>query len=73
MGMISRSGIGKMRHLDVNELWLQEALRQKKFTILKVSGTRNTADAMTKHVTAETLDRHMKELKVTFIGPELPQ
>ena len=66
MGIISRSGIGKMRHLEVNELWLQEAIKRKKFDIVKVNGADNAADIATKHIPAETLEKHIEELKITF-------
>ena len=64
--MISRPGIGKMRHLDVNELWLQEAIRKKKFEIVKVHRADNTSHIAKKHVPAETLQKHIKELKISF-------
>ena len=53
-----------MRHIEVNELWLQEALRKKRFTILKVSGLDNTADIGTKHVPADTLFKHTDCLNI---------
>ena len=66
IGMITRSEIGKLRHLEVSELWLQEAIRKGRFTVLRVDGAKNTADIVTKHVPAETLDRYMKESGVKF-------
>eukprot|EP00973_Karenia_brevis_P051121 7100360-Karenia_brevis.AAC.1 len=62
LGIVTRSGMGKMRHLDVAELWLQEAIKLRRFRVHKVQGKNNTADILTKHVEAELLSRHMVEL-----------
>ena len=49
MGICSRQGLGKMRHLDAQTLWVQQAVRQKRFELKKVPGERNPADIFTKH------------------------
>jgi hypothetical protein len=43
----SRTGLGKVRHLEVRFLWVQEALRDGRFVIQKVAGTENPADIAT--------------------------
>ena len=45
-----RGGLGKLRHLETQSLWLQEAVRDKRVGLLKVHGPTNPADLMTKHV-----------------------
>ena len=64
--MVSRNGIGKMRHLDVAELWQQEAIRNNKFRILKVAGHDNASDILTKHVPKEVCERHCAKLELEF-------
>ena len=49
-GICNRSGIGKVRHLAVSQLWVQERLRDKSFALYKVRGEFNPADLMTKHL-----------------------
>jgi len=44
----SRSGVGKVRHLAVKTLWVQEGLKSGALEIRKVSGTANPANALTK-------------------------
>ena len=44
----SRVGVGKVRHLEVRYLWVQEKLRAKEFTLKKIRGDRNPADVLTK-------------------------
>ena len=40
----SRKGLGKVRHLEVRHLWLQQAVREKKVALRKVEGKLNPSD-----------------------------
>ncbi len=44
-----RQGLGELRHLECHSLWLQQRLRRKELTLLKVPGVDNPADLFTKH------------------------
>jgi hypothetical protein len=44
----SRTGLGKVRHLEVRYLWVQEALKGGRLQIKKVPGVDNPADVATK-------------------------
>ena len=59
IGIASRQGLGKLRHLDVHTLWLQQAVRSGRIALKKVLGTDNPADIFTKHQAsrAELLDK----------------
>ena len=57
-GTCSRSGLGKMKHLDVENLWLQEVVKNKDVELNKIAGDGNSADMLTKHLTRSALDRH---------------
>ena len=57
MGVAQRVGLGKLRHLDTQSLWLQQAIRQKRIGLSKVLGTVNPADLMTKYTDSSTLER----------------
>ena len=37
--IVRRRGLGRIRHLDVTGLWLQERVRQKDLDIAKIPGT----------------------------------
>jgi len=50
VGIASRSGLGKLRHLETHTLWLQEKVRTKAITVKKVRGEVNPADLFTKHL-----------------------
>ena len=43
-----RKGTGKLRHLQVKYLWIQDALFEKRLVIEKVKGVENPADVGTK-------------------------
>ena len=44
----ARRGIGKVRHIEVNQLWLQESVSRGDVEIEKVPGKLNRADVLTK-------------------------
>jgi len=50
IGIASRQGLGKLRHLDTNTLWVQQAVRCRRLTLRKVAGEENPADVFTKHI-----------------------
>ncbi len=61
-GTCGRSGLGKLKHLDVEDLWLQEAMKNKKVELSKIAGMYNMSDLLTKHLGGTTLDRHVTNL-----------
>ena len=65
-GMIERKGLSKVRHLDVNVLWLQEQCARKIVPVTKVPGEDNIADLMTKHLGAAKITKHVKGLNMEF-------
>jgi hypothetical protein len=52
---VATRGLGKMRHLEVKLLWLQEAVQKGRLSVGKVKGTANIADALTKYHSASKL------------------
>ena len=65
-GIIDRQGLSKVRHLDVNTLWLQEQVARDAVPLVKVPGPYNCADLMTKHVPAELIKRHTERMSLEF-------
>ena len=49
IGICSRQGLGKLRHLDTHTLWIQQAVRTGRVDLRKVLGDVNPADLFTKH------------------------
>ena len=46
----SRHGLGKLKHLELKHLWVQEAVRTRRVQIVKEDTATNVADLMTKHL-----------------------
>ena len=55
IGIIGRQGLGKVRHLDLNYLWLQAAVRGKQVVLRKVQSGDNMADIGTKVLDRDTI------------------
>lgn len=64
LGVIGRQGLGKLRHLEMGYLWLQDVVADKRMRIQKVKGTENPADLGTKHFKADDIDKHLRFLKI---------
>ena len=64
VGICKRRGLGKIRHLHCSDLWIQERLRTKDFRLTKIPGVENPADILTKHVTRELLEKHLKTMNI---------
>jgi hypothetical protein len=62
IGICRRCGIGKVRHLAVAQLWVQDLVRSKACRLHKVLGTENPADLMTKPLPRVEIDSHLERL-----------
>ena len=61
-GIIGRQGLGELRKLDLNYLWLQSAVRGKQVNLKKVQSESNVEYLGTKVLEKDKIDRHMKNL-----------
>ena len=48
IGMAKRQGLGKVRHLAVSDLWVQQRVQMKQLNLKKYSGKVNPSDLLTK-------------------------
>ena len=77
IGISNRIGSGKVRHIEVTQLWLQDKVSQKVFAINKVGTDDNLADALTKGVDAAAIEKHLEGVRVEIrcdrhrLAPEL--
>ena len=67
LGIIQRRGIGKMRHIQTQCLWLQEAHATKRIGFEKIDGSKNPSDLMTKHLTPERIEYLMGLMGYKFV------
>ena len=66
IGIVRRQGLGRIRHLAVADLWIQQRSKDGSVSYEKLDGTKNTSDILTKPVEGEVLSRHMGELGFEF-------
>ena len=59
---VSKRGAGKMRHMEVRWLWLQEEVRRGRVKVEKVWGPWNPADLMTKYLTGKEVDERSERM-----------
>lgn len=61
-----RRGVGKLRHINVGQLWIQERVLEKDVSLRKVMGEANPADLLTKHLSEPKKDVHCTKLSMVF-------
>ena len=59
IGICRRRGLGRIRHLHVSDLWVQDRLRKGDFKLTKIPGAENPAGLLTKHVPKDVMLKHM--------------
>jgi hypothetical protein len=72
-GIANRKGVGKIRQLDVSQLWLQDKTSLGEIRVNKINTSDNLADALTKPVNGDGIDKHISitEQKVMTTRHEL--
>ena len=68
VGISMRTGLGKLRHMDTNQLWVQEKVRKGEVEIQKVATWENIADTLTKYVRRDAIGKHMKGASAQLEG-----
>ena len=66
IGIVKRQGLGRVRHLAVADLWVQQKSLRAEVIYKKLDGTKNTSDMLTKVVEKEVTDRHMQTLGLHY-------
>ena len=66
-GTATRTGAGKIKHMDIQYLWIQQHIKLKSFRLVKVLGLDNMADLMTKYLDKKTIDKHISGLHMRFM------
>ena len=61
-------GVGKVRHLDVRYLWVQQKINDKQMHITKVKGLMNPANILTKYATAKEVVSNGRAVGVHMNG-----
>lgn len=59
---VARRGLGRMRHLDIRDLWLQKEVAEGKVEVSKIFGTENPADLMTKFLGVSDIQSRLEAM-----------
>ena len=79
IGIARRRGLGQIRHLDVEDLWVQQKVRDRSVDLVKVLGAENPADILTKHVAADVLNKMLQNIGMVYMdgrasaAPDIPK
>ena len=79
IGICRRRGLGKIRHLAVADLWIQDKVKTHEFALEKVLGTLNPADLLTKYLDGTIQDGHIERIGLrtesgrAATAPKLPR
>ena len=70
MRLVNRRGLGKAKHVDMQNLWIQEASKSGRFTTKKVDTSVNQVDLMTKPVSKARIEQFMSLMDYGFVDNE---
>ena len=62
IGMVHRQGVGKLRHVRVQYLWVQAKVQDGEMKVQKIDGKANPADLMTKNLPVRDIQKHLEAL-----------
>ena len=73
LSIVARRGLGKLRHLDTNFLWIQEKAAKGDLNFKKVAGVDNGADLFTKTLSCNEIQRPHPQIdpslsSVNYVG-----
>eukprot|EP00971_Amphidinium_carterae_P087692 1734985-Amphidinium_carterae.1 len=64
-GTCKRRGHGKLKHMEIKYLWLQQAVYAERLSIQKIPRSENRSDLFTKACDIKDLEEHLKGLNMT--------
>jgi len=67
-GIGMRKGLGQLRHLETNQLWIQDRIHKGDISLEKVEGKKNIADALTKYADGEMNEVHREGCRIIVRG-----
>ena len=59
-----RTGVGRLKHLDIRHLWIQDLTESGELKIHRVATDKNVADLMTKHLNSKVFSRHVESIGI---------
>ena len=74
-GIASRRGLGKVRHIELCELWLQDQVARNRIRLVKIAGVDNFSDSLTKPAGVERINQtlyHTNQVCASGRHPIMP-
>ena len=68
LAVVGRKGNGKLRHIRVGHLWVQQVAEDEVLAYRKIQGTENPADVNTKNVNQKANDKALKQVEMKITG-----
>ena len=68
IAIASRRGLGKVRHIEVCQFWLQDKVRRGDIKVVKIGTHEHVADALTKNVSRDFMNGHMSSTNQFMIA-----
>jgi len=62
--LVGRRGTGRLRHIEVKFLAIQEWISKGRLVVKKILSAENSSDILTKYVDRKTLEKHLMTLGV---------
>ena len=62
----NRRGLGKLRHVELKWLWVQDTVKEGRVQLNTVKGTENVADYLTKPKTREEVEEVLRNVGAEF-------
>ena len=67
IGIACRRGLGQIKHLDVEDLWVQQKIRDRSVDLVEVLGAENPADILTKDVAADLFNKMFQHIATVYL------
>ena len=69
--ILHRQGIGKLKHIDVAYLWVQDEIRSQRIQVRRIRSEENVADLGTKPLSRAVIAKHCLTLGYMNINDEV--
>ena len=69
VGILSRQGTGRIKHLQIRQMWLQEKVKDQDLKLIKIPRSINVADLLTHHWNEKDGLVHMSGMHIVRRGP----
>ena len=67
-GIVCRRGLGKVTHVDVRNMWIQDVVRPGRNAIVRIPAGEDAADVLARRLDGPAAARHMKRLGCVVEG-----